>query len=134
MLGLCVLRCLGQFQLEQNEQALSLPTRKTAALLTYLVLHPEAHAREHLITLFWGDSVDKEVQWPIERLPQAESQRSWKRIPPKKTSYTISDRISEKKARINKVREKDMNILGGLPTIIACVEFSTPLVRIVIHE
>lgn len=47
---------------------------------------------------------------------------------------TIQDRISEKKARINKVREKDANILGGLPTLIVCVEFSKPLVRIVTYE
>jgi hypothetical protein len=47
---------------------------------------------------------------------------------------TINDRISEKKARINKVRATDTNILGGLPSIIACVEFGTPLVRIVTYE
>jgi len=47
---------------------------------------------------------------------------------------TVNDRISEKKARINKVKEKDATILGGLPTIIACVEFARPLVRIVTYE
>ena len=47
---------------------------------------------------------------------------------------TVNDRISEKKARINKIKEKDVTILGGLPTVIACVEFSTPLVRIITHE
>jgi hypothetical protein len=47
---------------------------------------------------------------------------------------SVNDRISEKKARINRVREKDATILGGLPTIIACVEFGAPLVRIITYE
>lgn len=49
-------------------------------------------------------------------------------------SNTINDRISEKKTRINKVREKDASLLGGSPTIIACVEFSRPLLRIITYE
>lgn len=47
---------------------------------------------------------------------------------------TVSDRIAEKKARIDKVRGKDANRLGDLPTMIVCVEFSRPLVRIVTYE
>jgi predicted ATPase/DNA-binding SARP family transcriptional activator len=53
---------LGQFQLERNGQPLALPTRKTEALLAYLVLHPEVHPREWLATLFWGDFVDTEAR------------------------------------------------------------------------
>jgi hypothetical protein len=47
---------------------------------------------------------------------------------------TIADRIAEKKARINKVRAKDANRLGSLPTLIVCIEFSKPLVRVVTNE
>jgi uncharacterized protein YpmB len=47
---------------------------------------------------------------------------------------TTRERIAEKKARILKVRAKDATILGGLPTLIACVEFSTPLIRIETYE
>jgi len=50
------------------------------------------------------------------------------------SANTIQDRISEKKARLNRVREKDANTLGGLPTLIVCVEFSKPVVRIVTYE
>ena len=49
-------------------------------------------------------------------------------------SNTVGDRIAEKKARIDRVKEKNASTLGGLPTIIVCVEFSKPLVRIVTYE
>lgn len=62
MPALPLLRCLGQFQLELNEQPTPLPTRKTAALLVHLVLHPKPHGREQLATLFWGDSGDEEAR------------------------------------------------------------------------
>ncbi len=57
-----LLRCLGQFQIEQNGQPLALPTRKTAALLAYLVLQPEVHVRERLVTLFWGDFGEEQAR------------------------------------------------------------------------
>ena len=47
---------------------------------------------------------------------------------------TMADRIAEKKARINKVRAKDARILGNLPTLIVCIEFSKPLLRMVTHD
>lgn len=59
MPAIALLRCLGQFQLEYDGQPIVLPTRKTEALLVYLVLHPTAHQREQLVTLFWGDSEDE---------------------------------------------------------------------------
>ncbi|MFN8492034.1 MAG: BTAD domain-containing putative transcriptional regulator [Caldilineaceae bacterium] len=62
MPALPVLRCFGQIQLECDGQSISLPTRKTAALLVYLVLHPETHPRERLATLFWGDSGEEEAR------------------------------------------------------------------------
>ncbi|MGB7875056.1 MAG: BTAD domain-containing putative transcriptional regulator, partial [Anaerolineales bacterium] len=47
---------LGAFHIEYGTQSIRLPTRKTDSLLAYLILHPGAHTREKLATLFWGDS------------------------------------------------------------------------------
>lgn len=47
---------------------------------------------------------------------------------------TMADRIVEKKTRIDKIRAKDASILGSLPTLIVCIEFSKPLVRVVTNE
>src|SRR5689334_9152928 len=57
-----LLRCLGQFQIECDGHLIALPTRKTGALLAYLVLYPEPHAREQLVTLFWGDFGEEEAR------------------------------------------------------------------------
>lgn len=56
------LHCLGHFQLEINNQVVTLPTRKTAVLLAYLALHPTAHLREALVTRFWGDFGEAEAR------------------------------------------------------------------------
>ncbi len=53
---------LGSFRIERGEQLIHLPTRKVDALLAYLVLHPEEHAREKLSALFWGDSADDQAR------------------------------------------------------------------------
>ena len=53
---------LGRFRIEQQTQPVQLPTRKTEALLAYLVLHPQRHGREKLAALFWGDSSDTEAR------------------------------------------------------------------------
>lgn len=50
---------LGTFRLVRANQEIPLPRRKMQALLAYLVLHPEAHAREKIAALFWGDSGDQ---------------------------------------------------------------------------
>ncbi len=49
---------LGLFRLEREGATIRLPTHKAESLLVYLALHPEAHAREKLAALFWGDSPD----------------------------------------------------------------------------
>jgi len=49
---------LGTFHVELQTQHIHLPTRKIEALLAYLILHPDAHLREKLAALFWGDSSD----------------------------------------------------------------------------
>ena len=59
---LLLLRCLGQFRLEANGQPCILPTRKTAALLAYLLLHPEVHDREQLVARFWGDFGEEQAR------------------------------------------------------------------------
>lgn len=46
---------LGTFLIELNGQPIQLPTKKCKALFAYLILHAEAHSREKLATLFWGD-------------------------------------------------------------------------------
>lgn len=56
------LSILGSFQLTRGDQPLRLSTRKIESLFAYLVLHPEAHAREKLAALFWGDSRDQQAR------------------------------------------------------------------------
>ncbi len=53
---------LGSFRLEQAGQPIALARRKAASLLAYLALHPEAHAREKLAALFWGESTDADAR------------------------------------------------------------------------
>lgn len=45
-----------------NGSPVRLPTRKIESLLAYLVLHPEAHSREKLAALFWGDTSDEQAR------------------------------------------------------------------------
>ena len=47
---------------------------------------------------------------------------------------TVRNRIAEKKERIRKAQAKDTKLLDGLPTLIVCVEFSRPFVRIETYE
>lgn len=49
---------LGTFRLERDKREIILPRRKLQALLAYLALYPEPHAREKLAALFWGDASD----------------------------------------------------------------------------
>lgn len=52
----------GRFRIERASESIQLPTRKTEALLAYLVLNPDKHAREKVAALFWGDSSDTEAR------------------------------------------------------------------------
>ena len=52
----------GHFRIERGGRSIQLPTRKAEALLAYLVLHSERHAREKLAGTFWGDSSDTEAR------------------------------------------------------------------------
>ncbi len=52
----------GQFRLTRKGTPLRLSFRKAEALFAYLVLAPEAHPREKLAALFWGDSTDAQAR------------------------------------------------------------------------
>lgn len=45
-----------------DNEPVHLPTRKIEALLAFLVLHPEPHAREKLAALFWGEIPDNQAR------------------------------------------------------------------------
>src|SRR5258708_1569472 len=53
---------LGDFRLEREGAPVRLYSRQVKALLAYLVLVPEAHPRENLAALFWGDSTDEQAR------------------------------------------------------------------------
>lgn len=53
---------LGSLQIERDSVRIHLPRRKVESLLVYLLLHPERHSRDHLATLFWGDSSDAQAR------------------------------------------------------------------------
>jgi len=57
----------GGFRLEIGGEPVQLPTRKTRSLLAYLILHPGAHSREKLATLFWGDSPDPAARGSLSK-------------------------------------------------------------------
>ncbi len=50
------LNVLGRFEAQlPSGEIVSLPTRKTETLLTYLALVPGSHSRDHLTNLLWSD-------------------------------------------------------------------------------
>lgn len=53
---------LGPLRIERDGAPLGLPRRKVELLLAYLLLHPEPQTRDHLATLFWGDSSDAQAR------------------------------------------------------------------------
>ena len=58
---------LGTFRVERDARPIRLPTREVEALLAYLVLHPEAHTREKLAALLWGDSPDEQARGSLRK-------------------------------------------------------------------
>ncbi len=58
---------LGAFRVELKTQSIRLPTRKIEGLLAYLILHPGAHTREKLASLFWGDSSDAAARGSLRK-------------------------------------------------------------------
>jgi len=53
---------LGPIRIETAKGLIHLPRRKVESLLTYLLLHPEQQTRDHLATLFWGDSAEDKAR------------------------------------------------------------------------
>ncbi len=56
------LHLLGAFQIESDSGSIRLATRKVESLLAYLALFPEAHPREKLAALLWGDVPDEQAR------------------------------------------------------------------------
>jgi predicted ATPase/DNA-binding SARP family transcriptional activator len=56
------LHLLGRFRLERDAQSVHLPRRKVESLLAYVALKPEAHLREQLAALLWGDAPDAKAR------------------------------------------------------------------------
>ena len=57
------LNVLGRFEAQLSSgEIVSLPTRKTEALLTYLALVPGSHSRDHLTNLLWSDRGEQQAR------------------------------------------------------------------------
>lgn len=56
------LSLLGTFRLECGGERIALYSRKVEALLAYLCLSPQEHARERLAGLFWGDTTTEQAR------------------------------------------------------------------------
>jgi TolB-like protein/two-component SAPR family response regulator len=57
------LNVLGRFEAQlPSGEIVSLPTRKTETLLTYLALVPGPHSRDHLINLLWSDRSEQQAR------------------------------------------------------------------------
>ncbi|MEZ4869279.1 MAG: tetratricopeptide repeat protein [Caldilineaceae bacterium] len=52
----------GPLRMEAEQGPIHLPRRKVETLLAYLLLHPEPQSRDHLATLFWGDTADEKAR------------------------------------------------------------------------
>src|SRR5262245_8595727 len=62
-MGQISLTLLGGFQVRLGPEPQTVPTRKAQALLAYLALHAgQAHSREKLATLLWGNSGDTQAR------------------------------------------------------------------------
>lgn len=57
----------GSFRVEHTGKTTRLPTRKMEALLAYLVLFPESHAREKLAALLWGEVSDEQARGSLRK-------------------------------------------------------------------
>jgi non-specific serine/threonine protein kinase len=53
---------LGSLRVERGAQTIHLPTRKVESLLAYLALYPQAHSRDQLAALLWGDAPDDQAR------------------------------------------------------------------------
>ena len=57
------IRLFGKFELRKNGEILDLPSRKSQALLSYLLLNPNVqHRRERIAGLLWPDSEESKAR------------------------------------------------------------------------
>ena len=56
------LELLGGFRLERDGVVIELNRPKVESFFAYLALYPQAHAREKLATLFWGETSDENAR------------------------------------------------------------------------
>lgn len=57
----------GTFSARQKTRSISLPTEKTRSLFAFLSLHPGAHSRGKLSTLFWGDTSEMKAHGSLRK-------------------------------------------------------------------
>ncbi len=70
---------LGAFRAERGARAIRLSMHKQQALLAYLALYPDPHAREKLAALFWGDFSDEQARRSL-RVAFRPCAKSWATI------------------------------------------------------
>lgn len=78
-----VIRLLGEMELIRDGEPLSFPpSRRTRALLAYLVATGRSHRREHLCELFWEipDDPRGALRWSLSRIRKLVNDESTKRI------------------------------------------------------
>src|SRR5258708_5598103 len=76
-------RVLGELCVERDGERLRLPpSRRTRALLAYLVLEPREHTRDRLVSLLWelSDDPRAELRWCLSRLRPVVDDESRKRL------------------------------------------------------
>lgn len=57
----------GPFRLDRDGERIVLYSRKVESLFAYLALFPQAHMREKLAALLWGDSSDEQARGSLRR-------------------------------------------------------------------
>lgn len=76
-------RLIGDLEVIRNGESVKLPSsRKTRALLAYLILNPGSHRRERLCEVFWQtpDNPRGALRWSLSRLRQVVDEEDTKRI------------------------------------------------------
>ena len=88
------IRLIGELEVIRNGELAKLPnSRKTRALLAYLILNPDSHRRERLCEIFWQapDNPRGSLRWSLSKLRHLVDEDGIKRI--------IADDIENARAR-----------------------------------
>ncbi|MBX7110436.1 MAG: AAA family ATPase [Dehalococcoidia bacterium] len=67
-MALLEISCLGLPEVRHGGASISLPTRKTLALLMYLAIEPGMHSREALAALFWPEADEERARGALRRV------------------------------------------------------------------